>query len=273
MSSPWYAVLGQPVSHSRSPVIHQAFAAQFGMPLRYERMEVAAGKLRVRLEELRSQGLAGANITLPLKNEAAGICTGMSLRASRAGAVNTLRSESGGQWYGDNTDGAGLMQDLLGRQQVVITGQRVLLLGAGGAAAGILPALLELAPGSVSVSNRSAGRALALAGRHGLQCLLADELAQAGRFDLVFNASAAGHEQPTLELPHSLVDADSVVCDLSYGTAALPFLNWARAAGVRRRIDGLGMLVEQAALAFALWFGQRPQTEPVYQQLRASLVP
>lgn len=270
-TTPWYAVFGQPVSHSRSPVIHAAFAAQQGTTLRYERMDCPSGGLRAALTEARTQGLAGANITLPLKAEAVSLCARLSLRAERAGAVNTLVPLSEGGWLGDNTDGAGLLQDLLARQQLAIAGRRLLLIGAGGAAAGVLPALLDQMPAMVAIVNRSPARAQELARRHGVHALAWEALSTAGSFDLVVHASAAGLGGTLPALPETLIAPGASACELSYGAAARPFLDWARAAGAKRVVDGLGMLVEQAALAYAQWHGTRPQTEPVYQQLRQDL--
>lgn len=272
-AAPWFAVFGQPVAHSRSPRIHQAFAAQRGLTLRYERIECPPGGLADLLRELRAQGLAGANVTMPLKSEAWAHCGRLSLRADRAAAVNTLVPLDDGEWFGDNTDGAGLVQDLLARQLVSIAGRRLLLIGAGGAAAGVLPALLDQAPAGVTIVNRTAERARTLADRHGVAAIAWSQLSQAGRFELLVHASASGHAADRLSLPDSLIDRDHWSCaiDLSYGPAARPFLDWAAAAGVRQRVDGLGMLVEQAALAFAQWHGVRPLTEPVYQLLRQDL--
>lgn len=270
-TAPWYAVFGQPVAHSRSPGIHAAFAAQRGATLRYERVDCPPGGLRAALAEARNQGLAGANITLPLKVEAVSICDRLSLRAERAGAVNTLVPLAEGGWMGDNTDGAGLVQDLLARQQLAVAGRRVLLIGAGGAAAGILPPLLDQMPATLVIVNRSPDRAQALALRHSVRALAWEALSTAGSFDLLVHASAAGHSGAPPALPASLIAPDACACELSYGAAARPFLTWARDAGAKRVVDGLGMLVEQAALAYAQWHGTRPQTEPVYQQLRHDL--
>lgn len=264
----WYAVYGQPISHSRSPQIHRAFAAQSGRQLRYERIECGAEQLRERLAADHAQGLRGANLTLPLKTTALQLCQELTTRAQQAGAVNTLIALPGGQWRGDNTDGAGLLSDLTRRHDVRLVGARVLLLGAGGAAQGVLPALVPYHPAEICVVNRTAARAQALAGQHGVAWTELDALADEAPFDLVINATSAGHQpQSTIELPTTILQSSSVVCDLSYGVAAAQFLDWATQAGAQRCIDGLGMLVEQAALAYGLWHGQSPLTEPVYQAL------
>jgi shikimate dehydrogenase len=270
MNDPWYAVYGHPVSHSRSPQIHRAFAAQFDLALRYERIECDVHALSERLAADRAAGLAGANLTLPLKTAAMSLCQELSVRARQAGAVNTLIALADGGWRGDNTDGAGLLSDLTRRHEVRLVGARILLLGAGGAAQGVLPALLPYQPAEICVVNRTTARAQALAGQHGVAWTELDALADEAAFDLVINASSAGHQPQTMvELPTTILQPATVVCDLSYGLAAAQFLDWAFQAGVQRCIDGLGMLVEQAALAFSQWHGRVPETEPIYRALRA----
>jgi shikimate dehydrogenase len=269
MSSPWYAVYGQPISHSRSPQIHRAFAAQFGLALRYERIECDLDTLSAQLASDRAAGLAGANLTLPLKTAALTLCKELSVRAQQAGAVNTLVALPDGGWRGDNTDGAGLLSDLTRRHEVAVVGVRVLLLGAGGAAQGVLPALVAYQPAEVCVVNRNAAKAQALARQHGVAWAELDALADEKPFDIVINATSAGHQPgSSIDLPTTILQTSSVVCDLSYGVAAALFLDWAMQAGAQRCIDGMGMLVEQAALAFALWHGHVPETESVYRALR-----
>lgn len=270
-TSPRFAVLGQPIAHSLSPRIHRLFGAQCGIALDYRAVEVAPDALAARMAELRAEGLAGANVTLPLKELAARECVALAEAARLSGAVNTLiRREDG--WLGDNTDGAGLVADLR-RLGVRLSGARVLLAGAGGAARGVVPALFDAGIGSLTVANRTAARAEALA--HDLQscgdiatCGF-EALPVASRFDLILNATSAARSGHALALPATLPAPDATAYDLSYGAAAEPFLAWAQAAGIARRADGLGMLVEQAAEAFARWHGVRPETGAVLAQLRA----
>jgi len=266
-----YAVFGTPVSHSLSPRIHAAFARQAGIELHYVAIEAASVDFAGRLEAFAATGGAGANVTLPLKEAALALCRGATERARRAGAVNTLvRLEDGG-WQGDNTDGAGLVRDLTQRHALDLRERRTLLLGAGGAARGVAPALLDAGIGELTVVNRTPERADALVdalaepGRVHARYLA--DLPALGEFDLIVNATSAtrGGELPTLS--RALVGRRTAAVDLSYGEAAIPFMAWARANQVHDAIDGLGMLVEQAAESFALWHGTRPDTDPVYAEL------
>lgn len=270
-SPPRYAVLGQPIAHSLSPHIHRRFGEACGIALDYRAVEVAAGDLPARLAALHAEGLAGANVTLPLKQLAARECVGLSRAARLSGAVNTLiRREDG--WLGDNTDGAGLVDDLR-RLGVRLAGVRVLLLGAGGAARGVVPALFEAGVAELVVANRSIERAVTLAhdlaGCGPIHARGLDAPGDAGGFDLILNATSAARDGHALALPVTLPAADATAYDLSYGTAAQPFLAWAASAGVARAADGLGMLVEQAAEAFQRWHGVRPDAAAVLVELRA----
>ncbi len=264
-----YAVFGHPVSHSLSPRIHAAFAAQTGIALEYTAIEAPPEAFPTALQAFADAGGAGANVTLPLKEIAFALAATRTTRAQRAGAVNTL-VRSDGQWHGDNTDGAGLVRDLADRLRIDLRGRRTLMLGAGGAARGVAPALLDAGIGQLFIVNRTPERADAMADALGdparVHVRYLDDLRTLGDFELIINAtSARGALQP---LPISLLAPRPTVVDLSYGEAAIPFLAWARANGVRNAIDGLGMLVEQAAESFALWHGVRPQTDPVYAELR-----
>jgi shikimate dehydrogenase len=268
-----YAVLGQPIAHSLSPRIHSLFAAQTGMTLRYEAIEVAAEELDEHLCGLHAQGYAGLNLTLPHKVLALALCETRSPRAQRAGAVNTLvRSTGHCGWHGENTDGIGLVRDLCHNLGLSLAGKRVLVLGAGGATRGILEPLLAEQPGELVVSNRNPWKPEQLtADFKALGAIRpATHLALKGDlFDLVLNATSAGHDGEAPRLPPGLLAPGAVAYDLNYGKAALPFLDWAAAQGAARRSDGLGMLVEQAAEAFLLWRGVRPETAPVLGQLRS----
>jgi len=267
-----YAVFGHPVAHSLSPRIHAAFGRQAGMPVDYRAIDVEPGQFATALAEFAAHGGAGANVTLPLKQAAFDLCEDVTERARRAGAINTL-VRNGDTWHGDNTDGAGLVRDLTGRQGLDLRARRTLLLGAGGGARGVAPALLDAGIGDLFVVNRTPERADALADALGqpgrVHPRYLDDLAALGEFDLILNATSATREGQLPTLPRSLVGRRCAAVDLSYGEAAIAFLAWARAAGCHDAVDGLGMLVEQAAESFARWHGVRPETDAVYADLRA----
>ncbi len=270
-----FAVFGQPISHSRSPQIHAAFARQFGLSVDYRRIESGGESFAERLARFARDGGRGANLTLPLKEIAAPVCSEVTLRARRAGSINTL-SRQGAGWIGDSTDGEGLLADLRDRHGVALQGARVLIIGAGGAARAAAAALIDMGIDELTVANRSLDRAQRLCAEidpHGrsIACDL-DALNDHGAVDLLINATSAGHGGEYPALPGTLIGEDTVAYDLSYGAAARPFLDWARASSTARTIDGLGMLVEQAAASFTIWHGYRPVTEPVYLDQRALLV-
>lgn len=265
-----YAVFGQPIAHSLSPRIHAAFGAQLGIAVDYRAIEAGRDTFASALDAFVRDGGAGANVTLPLKEDAFALCATRSERALRCGSVNTL-IRAGDAWHGDSTDGAGLLRDLRERHAFEPAGRRVLLLGAGGAARAAAFALLDAGVVHLAVANRTRERALALAqalGPRAHGCAL-EEIDAGERFDLVVNATAAGHAGVAFALPGVRADAGTYCYDLSYGTAAQPFLEWARSAGAGHAADGLGMLVEQAAESFLLWHGVRPDTAPVRALLRA----
>ena len=261
-----YALIGHPVSHSLSPRIHQAFGRQAGVALAY--VAIDSEDFDATLQDFDG---SGANITLPYKQRALAACSTLSSRARRAGAVNTLVREDGG-WHGDNTDGAGLVRDLTGRHGLDLRKRRTLLLGAGGGARGVAPALLDAGIGDLFIVNRTSERADALADSLGepgrVHPRSLGDLKAMGEFDLVINATSATRDAQLPALPMSLAGRRTAAVDLSYGEAAIPFLAWARAARCHDVIDGLGMLVEQAAESFALWHGTRPDTDAVYADLR-----
>ncbi len=266
-----HAVFGHPVAHSLSPRIHAAFGRQAGIVLRYEAIDVEPAGFAAALAAFAARGGSGANVTLPLKEAAFALCAEASERARRAGAVNTLVRGEDGRWRGDNTDGSGLVRDLTQRHGLDLRGRRTLLLGAGGAARGVAPALLDAGIGELTIANRTSSRADALADALGdparVHVRYFDDLAAQGEFDLVVNATSAARGGALPALPMALVGPRSVAVDLSYGEAAIPFLAWARAAGGRQAVDGLGMLVEQAADSFALWHGVRPETDAIHAEL------
>ncbi len=267
-----YAVIGQPISHSLSPRIHRLFAEQTGASLSYEASEVAPSALADALKRFHADGYRGLNVTLPHKTAVAALCEAISERAQIAGAVNVLvRTETA--WRGDNTDGAGLMRDLQ-RLGFVVSGRRVLVLGAGGAARGILQPLLEAKPAELTLSNRNPWKPEELAEAfkpHGPIRPCTHIALKGDRYDLIVNATSAGHQGAMPKLPGQLL-ADGGACyDLSYGAAHRPFLEWARNQGAMRIADGLGMLVEQAALSFHLWRGQYPDAAAAVAKLRSAI--
>ena len=267
-----YAVFGSPIAHSLSPRIHAAFAAQFDIALDYRAIEAGRADFPPSLAAFARDGGCGANVTLPLKEDAATQCDTLSERARRAGSVNTLIRD-GNHWHGDSTDGAGLLRDLRGRHDCEPRGQRCLLLGAGGAARAVAFALADAGIADLVIANRSPARARALAtamGDPARACAWSD-LTELRDIDLVVNATAAGHTQGDLILPVTLITSSTLCYDLSYGLAALAFLNSAHAMGAGHVSDGLGMLVEQAAESFASWHHVRPATAPIYAELRAQL--
>jgi len=265
-----YAVFGHPVAHSLSPRIHSMFARQTGKAMSYEAIDVSSEDFASALERFAAEGGRGANITLPHKQAAAAMCARLSERATRAGAVNTITREGDG-WIGDNTDGAGLVHDLTERHALDLRERRTLLLGAGGAAHGVAPALLDAGIGELYVVNRDPARADALVDTPGqpgrVHSRYWQDLGSLGVFDFVINATAAGRDHGTLQLPMGIATQRTLAVDLSYGDAAIPFLAWARSARCAQAIDGLGMLVEQAAESFHAWFGVHPATDEVYDEL------
>jgi shikimate dehydrogenase len=269
-----YAVVGHPVEHSRSPAIHAAFARQTGQRVDYTRVKAPLDGFAATVTELAQGGMRGCNVTVPFKFEAFALARSHSERAVLAQAVNVLKLDVDG-WWADNSDGIGLVHDIEGHAGVPLRGERVLLLGAGGAAAGVLGPLIEAGPAELVVANRSVDRAelllerhLALARRHGV-ALRASGLADCGRDHGVLINGTAASLVGVVDLVHDHALAPGALAlDMMYGAAAKPFLAWARSRGAHGR-DGLGMLVEQAAEAFAIWRGVRPDTRPVLAELRA----
>ncbi len=267
-----YAVFGHPVAHSLSPRIHAAFGKQSGIAVDYIAIDAEPAGFEAALAAFAAAGGAGANVTAPLKEAAFALCSDTTERARRAGAVNTL-IRNGDAWHGDNTDGAGLVRDLTTRHALDLRARRTLMLGAGGAARGVAPELLDAGIGDLFVVNRTPARTDALVdllGQPGrVHSRYLDDLGALGEFDLIINATSAGRDGTVPRLPGSLVGRRTAAVDLSYGEAAIPFLAWARASGCHDAVDGLGMLVEQAAVSFARWHGSEPDTDPIYGELRA----
>ena len=275
MSPTQFAVFGHPIAHSLSPRIHALFGAQTDNPLHYAAIDAPPETFIVQLADFGDAGGRGANVTLPLKQLAVEQCVKLSDFAVRAGAVNTLSRLADGRWRGDNTDGAGLVRDLTERHALDLRGRRGLVLGAGGAARAAVFALLDAGVAELVIVNRTPERADALIDAVGEPARVTtrywDDLGACGSFELIVNATSAGHDRSTLDLPFALVAPRALCYDLSYGAAAFAFLAWARAARAGQALDGLGMLIEQAAEAFAIWHGVRPETDAVYAQLRAEM--
>lgn len=271
-----YAVLGNPVAHSQSPFIHAAFAQQTGQGLVYERVLCAPDDFEPTVRRFAAAGGRGCNVTVPFKFDAPQLATRCSDRARLADAANVLRFDVDG-WWADNTDGVGLLRDIEVHAGVPLAGRRVLLLGAGGAGAGVLGPLLQAGPAQLWVANRNPAKALALVARHaalaaahGVRVGAGDLASPGGAFDVVVNATATSLQGAPAPVASQRLAPGALAVDLMYGPAAAPFLAWARAHGAVPR-DGLGMLVEQAAEAFYFWRGVRPQTAPVLRALRAHL--
>ncbi|GAB3790469.1 shikimate dehydrogenase [Dyella agri] len=274
MSQPsQYAVFGHPIAHSLSPRIHQAFARQLGIALEYGTIDAAPEAFAAAVRQFFAAGGAGANVTLPHKGAAFALADERSKAATRAGTANVLARLPDGRLAAHNTDGAGLVRDITDRHRVDLRGHDALLLGAGGAARAVAWSLLDAGVQTLTIVNRTPETADALADAIGeparVHTRYWHDLAELGSYDLIVNATSAGVLGGGLKLPMSLVGARALCYDLAYGAAAIDFVAWARAAGARYAWDGLGMLVEQAAEAFELWHGKRPDTEPVYQSLRA----
>jgi len=266
-----YAVMGNPIAHSKSPRIHTLFAAQTGQELEYTAILVEPGNFANAVAEFQSQGGRGLNITVPFKQEAWALAGKRSEHAERAGAVNTLVLSESGSHFGDNTDGAGLVRDLMDNHAATLAGKRLLLVGAGGAARGVIEPLLNEKPALLVIANRTPDKAVALARSfcdlgHTEGCGL--DVPEGQGFDIIINATAASLTGDVPALPASVVTSASWCYDMMYADQPTAFMNWADELGAHRVMDGLGMLVEQAAESFYLWRGVRPDTASVITKLR-----
>jgi shikimate dehydrogenase len=302
-----YAVIGNPIAHSKSPAIHALFADQTGEPIEYGRILGTPDDFAGDVRRFVAAGGRGLNVTVPFKTDAFALLDDLSDHARAAGAVNTLIVRDGGLLRGDNTDGIGLIRDLTVNQGFALAGKRVLLLGAGGAARGVLRPLLEASPAALVIANRTAAKAEALAGPLGARQRRLAEVApsttgvhdrntpvdgeaestrdgqaataivgcgldalRGQRFDLIINATSTGLDGQIPALPDDCLTDGGWVYDLLYADTPTPFCRWGRDRGAERALDGLGMLVEQAAESFWLWRGVRPQTSPVIAALRGA---
>ncbi len=267
----YYAVLGKPISHSKSPRIHQFFAAQTGQDLSYNAQEVAPEQFAGTVKELFNNGYLGLNCTVPLKEVAFAFAGQTTLRAQRAKAVNTLALQADGSVLGDNTDGCGLVTDLQENHGLVLAGQDILVLGAGGATRGIILPLLAQSPNRIVIANRTVDKAVGLAEEFAdanvTGCGFADLAGQA--FGLILNATSASLSGDLPPLPQGVLARQGVCYDLAYGNEPTAFVRWGEANGAALSVDGLGMLIEQAAEAFFVWRGIRPPTAALIAEFEA----
>ena len=270
MATDRYAVIGHHIGYSRSPRIHRMLAEQCGQAMEYGLIDVAPARFAATVREFFAGGGRGLNVTVPYKQAALALAPVLSPRARRAGALNTLVARADGEVLGDNTDGTGLLRDLGVNVGCTLRGAQVLLLGAGGAARGVLAPLLEAQPAALVIYNRDAGRAGELAAQFAdLGPVRAGAVAGTS-FDLIVNATSAGAQGELPDVPASCVGPHTLCYDLAYADTATPFVRWARELGAARALMGLGMLVEQAAESFLLWRGMRPDTAPVLAALGAT---
>ena len=268
-----YGVMGYPVSHSRSPVIHRLVALQTGENLQYELVQVAPSKIKSAIRQFQRTGGKGLNITLPHKSEVTRLVDDLSERANSSGAVNTLVFRDK-EIFGDNTDGIGLMRDLVGNLGLELKDASILILGAGGATRGIIGPLLDAEPKSITIANRTLSRARVLAEHFSasgpVTACRFSEVKSSSSFDLIINATSASAKGELPPYPESAVTDRTFCYDLSYGLSPTPFSSWAARKGAARSVMGWGMLVEQAAESFDLWRGVRPDTQKVLEQLEIS---
>lgn len=267
-----YAVIGNPIEHSKSPLIHQAFAAQTGEDLEYDRILAEPGRFEQAVAAFLDSGGRGLNITVPFKQDAWRLAHVRSLPAEKAGAVNTLILLPDGSLRGDNTDGVGLIRDLTSNHGCHLSNQEILLLGAGGAARGVLGPLLDTHPSRLVIANRTASKAATLVGDYAdiadISCCGLDNL-QGQTFDIIINATAAGLADQIPAIPDDILRPGGWTYDMMYGDRPTAFMRWGEEHGASHALGGLGMLVEQAAESFFLWRGVRPDTAPVIEMLRS----
>ena len=268
-----YAVFGHPISHSQSPRIHRLFAEQTGQQLIYSAVDVTPETFETSVNEFIQSGGRGLNCTVPLKELAFRRAETLSIRGQRSKAVNTLALLPDGTLYGENTDGIGLTRDLTQNLGIELNGQRILILGAGGATRGILEPLLQSKPRQLDIANRTPNKAIKLASEFadlgpitggGFQTFAGES------YDIILNATAASLTGELPDLPPGILAQDGTCYDLAYGQQPTAFVRWGQKQGARLSVDGIGMLVEQAAEAFLLWRGIRPETTPVLAALNAA---
>jgi len=268
-----YGVIGHPIAHSKSPVIHRLFADMTGQDLSYDAIDIPPKDLESRVRQLFAEGYRGLNVTVPHKTAVVKLTSRLSSRAELAGAVNTLIVHADNIVEGDNTDGVGLVNDLRQNLRTRLAGARILILGAGGATRGIIPALFDTRPRDIMIANRTVDRAQALAQDFRmLGKISACHFQELGGqiFNLVINATSAGLKGDMPPFPGSITGPETLCYDLSYAMEDTPFVRWAKQHGAGRVAQGWGMLVEQAAESFYAWRGVRPDTRPVIARLPGS---
>lgn len=269
-----YAVMGNPVAHSKSPEIHRQFARQFGHRIEYLAIQVDPGGFAQAVEQFRAAGGSGLNVTVPFKLDAFRCADDLSERAELAGAVNTLKFESDGRTFGDNTDGIGLVHDVELNLGIPFKDKQVLILGAGGAVRGVLGPVLKHHPARVMVANRTLAKARDIAAAfkiHGTVEACAFDNLRGKHFDIVINATSSSLQNELPPLPETLYTRGALAYDMMYGDRPTPFLEWSQLHDAGRISDGFGMLVEQAAESYLVWHGVRPETKPVIAVLRKEL--
>ena len=265
-----YGVIGHPIAHSKSPVIHGQFAEQTEQDIEYGAYDIRPENLPTELDRLVDEGLKGLNVTVPHKSTVTDLLDELTDRAKLAGAVNTISIDEDGARRGDNTDGVGLVKDLRDNLYIDLEDQRILILGAGGATRGIVPALLEASPKRILIANRTVDKARALAEEfESLGRISACEFDELGgqSFNLIINATSAGLDGNVPPFPGSIVTPEVICYDLSYAMKDTPFVDWAREHGAEHVHQGWGMLIEQAAESFYIWRDIRPDTAPIREHL------
>lgn len=269
-----YAVMGNPIAHSKSPLIHSLFAQQTNQQLEYRAMLVEVGQFNEAVREFQAEGGKGLNVTVPFKRDAWRLVDERSECAELAGAVNTVVLREDGTLYGDNTDGVGMVRDIVHNQGVAIAGKKVLILGAGGAVRGVLGPLLNENPAEVVVANRTPERAQELADAFDEQGTVDgcgfDDL-DGSRYDIVINGTSASLKGEVPPLPEGILSKGAFCYDMMYGGEPTAFMLWAQEEGCEQVSDGLGMLVEQAAESFNIWRGVRPETVAVIRAVREQI--
>jgi shikimate dehydrogenase len=266
-----YGVVGHPVAHSWSPFIHGLFARETGQSMTYRLYDFTPAEFEPRVREFFARGGRGLNITVPHKIAAVDIASELTTRATHSGAVNTLAMQKDGTILGDNTDGAGLVRDLCDNLGLVIIRRRILIVGAGGAARGVLAPLLALEPGEIVIANRTAERAENLAkafAKLGTVQGVGIRYIGGGPFDLVINATSASLTNDLPPMTEAVIGPETVCYDMAYGKADTPFVEWSLQNGCARAVQGWGMLVEQAAESFRVWRGLKPATASVLTALK-----
>jgi len=269
-----YAVMGNPIAHSKSPDIHTLFAKQTQQHLSYEAILVDTEKFKPTVHDFANKGGKGLNITVPFKQQAWELATQRSQRAELAGAVNTLSLNDDNQYIGDNTDGVGLVRDLTNNHNINLQNLRILVIGAGGAVRGVLLPLLEQQPQSVIIVNRTQSKAEELAElftAFGNISALGFEQLSDKSFDLIINGTAASLQGEVPPVPANCINETTNLYDMMYASEPTPFMQWGTQCGAKSCFDGLGMLVEQAAESFFIWRGVHPDTHVIISTLRAQM--